>query len=105
MVANAARIGAEVLGPGLRELAAKHDSSARSAASACSGPSNWSGTARRSRHWALRHGPAEARPPGPGLLPFIADNRIHVVPPANIELSDAQYGLAVIDAALAAFAH
>ena len=40
-----------------------------------------------------------------GLLPFTVDNRIHVVPPANIEVSDAQHGLAVIDAALTAFTH
>ncbi len=66
VVGNAARIGAEVLGPGLRELAAKHE---------LVGEVRGVGV-----FWAielvanrttkaplghLRHGPAEARPPGP----------------------------------------
>jgi taurine--2-oxoglutarate transaminase len=36
-----------------------------------------------------------------GVWPFIANNRIHVVPPCNIALDDAHAGLDVIDQALA----
>jgi taurine---2-oxoglutarate transaminase len=36
-----------------------------------------------------------------GVWPFIAANRIHVVPPCNIALDDAHAGLDVIDQALA----
>ena len=36
-----------------------------------------------------------------GLLPFIAENRIHVVPPAVITGEEAERGLAIIDACLA----
>jgi taurine---2-oxoglutarate transaminase len=36
-----------------------------------------------------------------GVWPFIAANRIHVVPPCNIDLDDAHTGLDVIDQALA----
>ena len=36
-----------------------------------------------------------------GVWPFVAGNRIHVVPPCNTDLDDARTGLAVIDEALA----
>jgi taurine--2-oxoglutarate transaminase len=35
-----------------------------------------------------------------GVWPFIAANRIHVVPPCNISVEDAHAGLDVIDQAL-----
>ncbi len=35
-----------------------------------------------------------------GLWPFIAGNRIHVVPPCNISVDDAKAGLAIIDEVL-----
>ncbi|HLP23087.1 MAG TPA: aspartate aminotransferase family protein [Microbacteriaceae bacterium] len=35
-----------------------------------------------------------------GLVPFMADNRLHVVPPAVITADEAREGLAIIDAAL-----
>jgi taurine--2-oxoglutarate transaminase len=38
-----------------------------------------------------------------GLWPFIAANRIHVVPPCNISVDDCQEGLAIIDDVLASF--
>jgi taurine--2-oxoglutarate transaminase len=37
-----------------------------------------------------------------GLLPFMADNRIHVVPPAVVTEEEAKRGLEIIDAVLAA---
>ena len=106
VVGNAARIGAEVLGPGLRELAAKHElvGEVRGvgvfwaielvANRTTKSPLVTSAMAQLKRDLLDR-----------GLLPFIVDNRIHVVPPANIDVSDAQHGLAVIDEALTAFAH
>ena len=36
-----------------------------------------------------------------GLWPFIAANRIHVVPPCNVSIDDCQEGLAIIDEVLA----
>lgn len=36
-----------------------------------------------------------------GMLPFIADNRIHVVPPAVVTPDEARRGLAIIDGVLA----
>jgi taurine--2-oxoglutarate transaminase len=35
-----------------------------------------------------------------GVWPFIAANRIHVVPPCNVSVDDANAGLDVIDQAL-----
>jgi taurine--2-oxoglutarate transaminase len=37
-----------------------------------------------------------------GLLPFVVDNRIHVVPPAVITPAEARHGLRLIDEALSA---
>ena len=36
-----------------------------------------------------------------GLLPFIADNRIHVVPPCNVSAEEVARGLAIYDQVLA----
>ena len=106
VVGNAGRIGAEVQGPGLREMAAKHElvSEVRGvgvfwaielvANRTTKAPLAASAIAQLRRDLLDR-----------GLLPFTVDNRIHVVPPANIDPSDAQHGLALIDAALTALAH
>ena len=37
-----------------------------------------------------------------GLLPFVADNRLHVVPPCVVTPDEARRGLAIIDEALTA---
>jgi len=39
-----------------------------------------------------------------GLLPFIADNRIHVVPPCIITADEVSQGLAILDSVLSLFA-
>jgi taurine--2-oxoglutarate transaminase len=39
---------------------------------------------------------------GRGLLPFIADNRIHVVPPAVVTADEVAQALAIYDEALTA---
>lgn len=36
-----------------------------------------------------------------GLLPFIAENRVHIVPPAVITPAEAEHGLTLLDEALA----
>ena len=93
IVENAAAIGADVLGPGLRELGAKHP---------MIGDVRGVGV-----FWALDLvTDAATRAPVPasvvgdvknglmaaGLLPFIADNRIHVVPPCNVSADDVEEG-------------
>jgi taurine--2-oxoglutarate transaminase len=106
MVANAARIGSEVLGPGLQELAAKHPSV---------GEARGLGV-----FWALElvANPQTREPLAPyggsspamnavigacksgGLLPFANFNRIHAVPACNVSDAEVAEGLKILDAAL-----
>ena len=101
IIENARNIGATVLGPGLRELHAKHE---------VIGDVRGSGV-----FWALEFvTDRETREPVPaawmgklktalfaaGLLPFMADNRLHVVPPCVITAEEAQRGIAIIDQVL-----
>ncbi|MBP3081737.1 aspartate aminotransferase family protein [Mycolicibacterium fortuitum] len=106
MVENAAKIGAEVLAPGLAELAAKH----------CSvGEVRGAGVFwavelvadQQTREPLAPYGgssPAMAAVVGAckanGLLPFANYNRIHVVPPCNVTEAEAREGLAILDSAL-----
>jgi taurine--2-oxoglutarate transaminase len=102
IVDNARSIGANVLGPGLRELQTKHD---------VIGEVRGSGV-----FWAVEFVTnRETREPVPaawmgklrtalfaaGLVPFMADNRLHVVPPCVITEDEARRGLAIIDKVLA----
>ena len=102
IVENAAAIGADHLAPGLAALQERHD---------IIGEVRGSGV-----FWALELvGDRDSRAPLPaaamgalkadlvarGLLPFIQDNRIHVVPPAVVTADEVAEGLAIIDAALA----
>jgi taurine--2-oxoglutarate transaminase len=103
IVENAAAIGEDVLGPGLRELAAKHPiiGEVRGvgvfwALDLVTDPETRepvSGTTV-----AALKGELMAR----GLLPFVSDNRLHVVPPCVITPEEARRGLAIIDEALSA---
>ena len=106
MVANAARIGEKVLGPGLHELAKRHPSV---------GEVRGIGV-----FWALElvADPRTREPLAPygasspamndvvaacksgGLLPFANFNRIHVCPPCNVTEAEIADGLAALDAAL-----
>jgi taurine--2-oxoglutarate transaminase len=106
MVANAARIGEQVLGPGLRELASRHRSV---------GEVRGLGV-----FWAIElvADPATREPLAPyggsspamnavvaacksgGLLPFANFNRLHVCPPCNVTDAEIAEGLAILDAAL-----
>ncbi|MBU8865757.1 aspartate aminotransferase family protein [Paenarthrobacter aromaticivorans] len=103
IIGNAARIGRDHLEPGLRALADKHDVI---------------GEVRgRGVFWALElvqdrqsRTPVTAEYMGRvkaellrlGLLPFIADNRIHVVPPAVVTPEEVVTALAIYDQALTA---
>ena len=108
IVENAAFIGENVLGPGLRELAAKHP---------CVGEARGLGV-----FWALDlvKDKATREPIAPyggsspamadllaackkgGLLPFMQFNRIHAVPPCNVSEAEAKEGIAILDEALVA---
>jgi taurine---2-oxoglutarate transaminase len=103
VVAHAKRIGAEHLGPGLEELQSRHD---------VIGEVRGSGV-----FWALElvadrgtRAPLAAATVGAlkgalmarGLLPFFADNRLHVVPPCVVTADEVATGLQIIDDALQA---
>ena len=103
IVENAARIGADVLGPGLRELAARHpvigevrgvgvfwaldlvsDRETRAMLAPYGGSSP-----------AMNEAMAQCR--ARGLMPFINYNRLHVVPPCTVSQAEAKEGLAILD--------
>jgi taurine--2-oxoglutarate transaminase len=106
IVGNAARIGEQVLGPGLRELAGRHP---------VIGEVRGTGV-----FWALdlvsdRQSRAMLAPYGGssdamnalvadckarGLMPFTNYNRLHVVPPCTVSESEAKEGLALLDESL-----
>ncbi|MEO3937837.1 aspartate aminotransferase family protein [Dermatophilaceae bacterium Soc4.6] len=106
VVEHAAQLGTDVIGPGLRELAAKHD---------------WVGEVRGTgAFWAIelvtdRESREPLAPYGAsspamsailsacqrrGLLPFANYNRIHVVPPLTTTAQQVRDGLAILDEAL-----
>jgi len=103
IVENAKRIGQDVLGPGLRELAERHpvigevrglgvfwaldlvtDRATREPLAPYGGTSP-----------AMGELVAEAKKRG--LLPFTNFNRLHVVPPCNVSDGEAKDGLAILD--------
>lgn len=101
IVANAARIGRDVLGPGLAVLAGKHD---------VVGEVRGLGV-----FWALElvadratRAPLDAATMGRikagliarGLLPFVQDNRVHVVPPCVVTDAEVAEALAIYDEVL-----
>lgn len=106
MVANAKRIGDDVLGPGLRELAAKHKSVGEVrglgvfwaielvADQATREPLAPYGGSSPGMNAAIAACKAN------GLLPFANFNRIHAVPACNITDAEVAEGLRALDAAL-----
>ncbi|MGB7982860.1 MAG: aspartate aminotransferase family protein [Candidatus Nanopelagicales bacterium] len=103
IVENAARIGADVLGPGLAELAERHpvigevrglgvfwalDLVSNRETRAMLAP--YGGT---SPAMAVLGAEAKKR----GLLPFMNFNRLHVVPPCTVSDTEAKEGLAILD--------
>ena len=106
MVAHAARIGEQVLGPGLRDLAARHPSVGEVRGLGVF----WALELVANRETREPLAPYGASSPAMnavlaecksrGLLPFANFNRIHVCPPCNISEAEAAEGLAILDAAL-----
>ena len=106
MVDNAARIGKDVLGPGLRELAARH----RSVGEVRGLGVFWAielVADQKTREPLAPYGgssPAMAAVlaacKSGGLLPFANFNRIHAVPPCNVSDDEVAEGLRILDTAL-----
>lgn len=103
IVENAHAIGADALGPALAELAGRHD---------VIGEVRGEGV-----FWALElvadRGTREPLPAAAmgrlkaalfdgGLLPFISENRIHVVPPCTVTADEVRRAVEIYDAALSA---
>jgi taurine--2-oxoglutarate transaminase len=109
VVGNAARVGAEVLGPGLSELAERHESIGEVRGTGVF----WAVELVRDRGTREPLVPVgasgEANAPMArltaacltrGLLPFVTAHRLHVVPPCTVTAEEARYGLALLDDAL-----
>jgi taurine--2-oxoglutarate transaminase len=106
IVENAAAIGENVLGPGLRELAERHpvigevrglgvfwalDLVSDRATREPLAPYGGSSPAMNELIGEIRKR---------GMLPFANFNRVHVVPPCNVTAEEAKEGLAILDEAL-----
>jgi taurine--2-oxoglutarate transaminase len=106
IIGNAAGIGTEVLGPGLRELAQRHPSVGDVRGLGVF----WAVELVTDRATKTPLAPYGASSPAmnqviaacksAGLLPFANFNRIHVVPPCTVTADEAREGLALLDAAL-----
>jgi taurine--2-oxoglutarate transaminase len=106
MVANAARIGEDILGPGLADIAERHSSVgevrglgvfwavelvADQKTREPLAPYGGASAAMNAVVGACKQG---------GMLPFSNFNRIHMVPPCNVSDQEVRDGLAILDAAL-----
>ena len=106
---NARRMGDDVLGPGLREIAERHPSVGEvrglgvfwaldlvkdKATREMLVPYNAAGAANKPM--ADLVAACKSR----GLLPFVNFNRLHVVPPCTVSEAEAKEGLAILDEAL-----
>jgi taurine---2-oxoglutarate transaminase len=107
MVANAARIGSEVLGPGLQDLAARHPSVGEvrglgvfQAIELVANPQTREPLAPYGGSSPAMNAVLAACKSG-GLLPFANFNRIHAVPACNVTDAEVAEGLEILDSALA----
>jgi taurine--2-oxoglutarate transaminase len=106
IVENAARIGNEVLGPGLRELAERHPSVGEVRGLGVF----WALDLVLDRETREPLAPYGGTSPAmnalvaackdQGLLPFTNFNRLHVVPPCTVSDAEAKEGLSMLDQAL-----
>lgn len=106
IVENAARIGTEVLGPGLAELAARHPSVGEVRGAGVF----WAIELVANRETREPLAPYGSSSPAMnavvaackenGLLPFANFNRIHAVPPCTVTADEAREGLEILDQAL-----
>jgi taurine--2-oxoglutarate transaminase len=107
MVANAARIGSDVLGPGLQNLAARHPSVGEvrglgvfQAIELVANPHTREPLAPYGGSSPAMNAVMAACKSG-GLLPFANFNRVHAVPPCNVTDAEVAEGLKILDDALA----
>ena len=106
MVGNAARIGEQVLGPGLRELAARHPSVGEVRGVGVFWAIELVADRETREPLAPYGGTSEAMGAvvasckANGLLPFANYNRIHAVPACNVTDAEAAEGLRILDIAL-----
>ncbi|WP_067721878.1 aspartate aminotransferase family protein [Nocardia yamanashiensis] len=106
IVENAAAIGAEVIGPGLRELAEQHPSIGEVRGLGVF----WAVELVKDRGTREPLAPYGGTSPAmaetvaaakaAGLLLFVNFNRLHVVPPCTVSEAEAKEGLAILDQAL-----
>ncbi|UPO77452.1 aspartate aminotransferase family protein [Arthrobacter sp. Helios] len=106
MVENAARLGSDVFGPGLAQLAEKHPSVGEVRGTGAF----WAIELVKNRGTREPLAPYGGSSPAMneliaackerGLLPFANFNRIHVVPPLNVTDEEARTGLAILDEVL-----
>src|SRR6478736_4630776 len=106
IVENAARIGSEVLGPALRDIAARHPSVGDVRGTGVF----WAVELVANRETREPLAPYGSSSPAmnavtgackeSGLLPFVNFSRVHVVPPCTVTDGEARQGLALLDAAL-----
>lgn len=106
MVTNAARIGSQILEPGLRDLMERHPSVGEVRGLGVF----WAVELVANRETKEPLAPYGASSPAMnaviaackagGLLPFANYNRIHVAPPCNVSDAEAREGLAILDQAL-----
>ncbi len=105
MVANAARIGQDVLGPGLRELAARHPSVGEVRGLGVFWAIELVANQQTREPLAPYGGSSPAMNEviaackANGMLPFANYNRIHAVPACNITDAEVAEGLAILDKA------
>ena len=107
IIENAARLGTDVLGPGLRELAERHPSIGEVRGLGVF----WALDLVRDRDTREPLAPYGGTSPAMnalvaackerGLLPFVNFNRLHVVPPCTLSDTEAKEGLVILDEALA----
>lgn len=106
VVENAAQMGDKLLRPGLDALAAKHaligQVRGRGLFQALELVSN---KAQKTPLTAAEMAAIKGALTAAGLLAFVAENRIHVVPPCTINGEQIQQGLAILDNVLADFRH
>lgn len=105
MVENAARLGAEVLGPGLNALATKHKVVGEVRGLGLF----WaielvSDGKKKTKFTPADMGKVKQLCMEKGLVPFIAENRIHVAPPLIVTEAEVQKALTIYDEVLSHFA-
>jgi taurine---2-oxoglutarate transaminase len=103
IVENAARVGVEAIGPGLARLAEKH----RSIGEVRGEGVFWAVELVADRDTreplpAATMGALKAGLLERGLLPFVQDNRVHVVPPCIVTDAEVVEAMAIYDDALSA---